>query len=85
VTWNIFKLSELICESSACCDLVNTLQIFGLEKSENPSFTSKNFFQVQGCKTQVMPYAVTDEFSEKWLKSIIFTSFTELQESLLMF
>jgi hypothetical protein len=38
---------------------------------------------VQGCKTQVMPYAVTDEFSEKWLKSIIFTSFTELQESLL--
>jgi hypothetical protein len=53
------------------------------ENSENPSFTSKNFFQVQGCKTQVMPYAVTDEFSEKWLKSIIFTSFTELQESLL--
>jgi hypothetical protein len=53
------------------------------EKSENPSFTSNNFFQVQGRKTQVMPYAVTDEFSEKWLKSIIFTSFTELQESLL--
>jgi hypothetical protein len=53
------------------------------ENSENPSFTSNNFFQVQGCKTQVMPYAVTDEFSEKWLKSIIFTSFTELQEILL--
>jgi hypothetical protein len=53
------------------------------EKSENPSFTFNNLFQVQGCKTQVMPYAVTDEFSEKWLKSIIFTSFTELQESLL--
>jgi hypothetical protein len=54
-----------------------------IKKSENPSFTFNNFFQVQGCKTQVMPYAVTDEFSEKWLKSIIFTSFTELQESLL--
>jgi hypothetical protein len=73
--------------ASACWDLTNILPIFGLkieiEKAENPSFTSNNFFQVQGCKTQVMPYAVTDEFSEKWLKSIIFTSFTELQESLL--
>jgi hypothetical protein len=63
------------------------LQIFGLENREESleihHSLSTNFFQVQGRKTQVMPYAVTDEFSEKWLKSIIFTSFTELQESLL--